>query len=117
MEHLETKRQILALRAKFGEDNWLSSHAGAHIQSIMGIQTTIEGPTSSPYNNAEITKQVSPSPEASSNADQPETESPDVEKEISIEREEIIASEKQTDAPVIQVADLSEAYDPDEGNF
>ncbi|XP_001600307.1 serine/threonine-protein kinase 11-interacting protein isoform X1 [Nasonia vitripennis] len=38
MDHLETKRQILALRAKYGEDNWLSNQAAAHVQSILGIQ-------------------------------------------------------------------------------
>ncbi|XP_012283278.1 serine/threonine-protein kinase 11-interacting protein isoform X2 [Orussus abietinus] len=38
MDHLETKRQILALREKFGEENWLSSQAGTYVQDIMGLQ-------------------------------------------------------------------------------
>lgn len=40
LDHLETKRQILALRAKYGEENWLSSHSAAHVQNIMGLQQT-----------------------------------------------------------------------------
>jgi hypothetical protein len=40
MDHLETKRQILALRAKFGEDNWLSSHPATYIENIMGLQSS-----------------------------------------------------------------------------
>ena len=38
MDHLETKRQILALRKKFGEDHWLSNRAGTAIQNIMGLE-------------------------------------------------------------------------------
>ncbi|XP_058800960.1 serine/threonine-protein kinase 11-interacting protein isoform X2 [Phymastichus coffea] len=45
MDHLETKRQILALRAKYGEENWLSSHSAAHVQNIMGLRQT---PSSTP---------------------------------------------------------------------
>lgn len=40
MEHLETKKQILALREKFGEVNWLSSQAGTFVQDIMGLQSS-----------------------------------------------------------------------------
>jgi len=36
-DYLETKRRILDLRAKFGENNWLSSHAGTFVQDIMGL--------------------------------------------------------------------------------
>ncbi|XP_066591773.1 serine/threonine-protein kinase 11-interacting protein isoform X2 [Prorops nasuta] len=39
-DHLETKKQIIALREKFGKSDWLRSHAGAYIQDIMGIQAT-----------------------------------------------------------------------------
>ncbi|XP_029051044.2 serine/threonine-protein kinase 11-interacting protein isoform X1 [Osmia bicornis bicornis] len=39
-DHLETKKQILALREKYGEDNWLSSHAGTFVQDIMGLQAS-----------------------------------------------------------------------------
>lgn len=38
--HLETKKQILALREKFGEVNWLSSQAGTFVQDIMGLQSS-----------------------------------------------------------------------------
>ncbi|KAI4488204.1 hypothetical protein M0804_005052 [Polistes exclamans] len=37
--HLETKKQILALREKFGKVNWLSSQAGTFVQDIMGLQS------------------------------------------------------------------------------
>lgn len=37
-DHLETKKQILAVRQRYGEDNWLSSHAGTFLQDIMGLQ-------------------------------------------------------------------------------
>ncbi|XP_015179281.1 PREDICTED: serine/threonine-protein kinase 11-interacting protein isoform X2 [Polistes dominula] len=37
--HLETKKQILALREKFGKVNWLSSQAGSFVQDIMGLQS------------------------------------------------------------------------------
>lgn len=36
--HLETKKQILEIRKKYGEDKWLSSHAGTFVQGIMGLQ-------------------------------------------------------------------------------
>ncbi|XP_044002674.1 serine/threonine-protein kinase 11-interacting protein isoform X2 [Aphidius gifuensis] len=39
-DHLETKKKMLALREKFGNDNWLSSHAGSFVQDIMGIERT-----------------------------------------------------------------------------
>ncbi|XP_076231714.1 uncharacterized protein LOC143177580 isoform X2 [Calliopsis andreniformis] len=39
-DHLEIKKQILALREKFGEDRWLSSQAGVFIQDIMGLQSS-----------------------------------------------------------------------------
>ncbi|KAL6424267.1 hypothetical protein ACFW04_009830 [Cataglyphis niger] len=38
MDHLETKKRILDLRKKFGENNWLSSHAGTSVQDIMGLR-------------------------------------------------------------------------------
>lgn len=56
-EHLETKKQILALRAKFGDEKWLVSDAGSFVQDIMGLERstipTIDlssglGPTFSP---------------------------------------------------------------------
>lgn len=55
MEHLETKRQILALRKQFGEDNWLSHRAGTVIQNIMGIDSEIDVvPSSSPIPSMKI---------------------------------------------------------------
>ncbi|CAK9800788.1 Serine/threonine-protein kinase 11-interacting protein [Anthophora quadrimaculata] len=36
-DHLETKKQILALRKEYGKDKWLSSHSGTFVQSIMGL--------------------------------------------------------------------------------
>lgn len=36
--HLETKKQILEIRKKYGEDKWLISHAGIFVQDIMGLQ-------------------------------------------------------------------------------
>ncbi|XP_076624438.1 serine/threonine-protein kinase 11-interacting protein isoform X2 [Colletes latitarsis] len=41
-DHLETKKQILALRNKFGEDEWLSSYAGTIVQDITGLQSLPE---------------------------------------------------------------------------
>lgn len=38
MDHLEIKRQILALREKYGEENWLSNHSGQCVQNIMGME-------------------------------------------------------------------------------
>ncbi|XP_015584680.1 serine/threonine-protein kinase 11-interacting protein isoform X4 [Cephus cinctus] len=37
-DHLEIKKQILALREKFGENDWLTSHAGTFVQDIMGLE-------------------------------------------------------------------------------
>ncbi|XP_029166715.1 serine/threonine-protein kinase 11-interacting protein isoform X2 [Nylanderia fulva] len=37
-DHLETRKRILDLREKFGENNWLSSHAGTSVQDIMGLR-------------------------------------------------------------------------------
>ncbi|XP_011068936.1 PREDICTED: serine/threonine-protein kinase 11-interacting protein isoform X2 [Acromyrmex echinatior] len=37
-DYLEIKKRILDLREKFGENNWLSSHAGTSVQHIMGLQ-------------------------------------------------------------------------------
>lgn len=45
MKHLETKKQILALREKFGEVNWLSSQAGTFVQDIMGLQSSSSSST------------------------------------------------------------------------
>lgn len=45
-EHLETKKRMLALREKFGEDNWLSSHAGAFVQDIMGLHSVSQSASS-----------------------------------------------------------------------
>ncbi|XP_018393306.1 PREDICTED: serine/threonine-protein kinase 11-interacting protein isoform X1 [Cyphomyrmex costatus] len=45
-DYLETKKRILDLRAKFGENNWLSSHAGTFVQHIMGLQSASESPES-----------------------------------------------------------------------
>jgi len=39
-DYLETKKRILALREKYGEDNWLRNHAGTSVQDIMGLQST-----------------------------------------------------------------------------
>ncbi|XP_025267843.1 serine/threonine-protein kinase 11-interacting protein isoform X2 [Camponotus floridanus] len=36
-DHLEIKKRILDLREKFGENNWLNSHAGTSVQDIMGL--------------------------------------------------------------------------------
>ncbi|XP_032680725.1 serine/threonine-protein kinase 11-interacting protein isoform X2 [Odontomachus brunneus] len=44
-DHLETKKRMLALREKFGEDNWLSSHAGTFVQDIMGLQSVSQSAT------------------------------------------------------------------------
>ncbi|XP_028044894.1 serine/threonine-protein kinase 11-interacting protein isoform X2 [Monomorium pharaonis] len=38
-DYLETKKRILDLREKFGENNWLSSHAGSFVQDIMGLHS------------------------------------------------------------------------------
>ncbi|XP_012140983.2 uncharacterized protein LOC100876018 isoform X1 [Megachile rotundata] len=38
-DHLEIKKQILAVRKKY-EDNWLSSSAGTFVQDIMGLQVS-----------------------------------------------------------------------------
>ncbi|KAK0157378.1 hypothetical protein PV328_011126 [Microctonus aethiopoides] len=40
LDHLETKKKILALREKFGGDNWLSSQGGSFVQDIMGLERT-----------------------------------------------------------------------------
>ena len=36
-DYLEIKKRILGLREKFGENNWLSNHAGTSVQHIMGL--------------------------------------------------------------------------------
>ena len=55
MDHLETKRQILALRKKFGENDWLSNRAGTAIQTIMGIENTVDVvPSPSPILSIQI---------------------------------------------------------------
>lgn len=35
---MKIKEQIVALRKKFGKDNWLHSAAGTFVQDIMGLQ-------------------------------------------------------------------------------
>ncbi|XP_043287960.1 serine/threonine-protein kinase 11-interacting protein isoform X2 [Venturia canescens] len=40
-DHLETKKQILALRAKFGDEKWLVSDAGSFVQDIMGLERSV----------------------------------------------------------------------------
>ncbi|XP_063981535.1 serine/threonine-protein kinase 11-interacting protein isoform X2 [Diachasmimorpha longicaudata] len=45
MDHLETKKKMLALREKFGGERWLSSDAGSFVQDIMGIERRIVAST------------------------------------------------------------------------
>lgn len=45
-DYLETKKRILDLREKFGENNWLSSHAGTFVQDIMGLRSASQLPKS-----------------------------------------------------------------------
>ncbi|XP_071648462.1 serine/threonine-protein kinase 11-interacting protein isoform X2 [Temnothorax longispinosus] len=45
-DYLETKKRILDLREKFGEINWLSSHAGTFVQDIMGLPSASHVPES-----------------------------------------------------------------------
>ncbi|XP_011346025.1 serine/threonine-protein kinase 11-interacting protein isoform X2 [Ooceraea biroi] len=52
-DYLETKKRILALREKYGEDNWLRSHAGTSVQDIMGLQSASQ-PTSNIQTLADI---------------------------------------------------------------
>jgi hypothetical protein len=40
-EHLETKKQIETLRERFGEENWLHSHAGSCVQDLLGLHKTV----------------------------------------------------------------------------
>jgi len=40
-EHLETKKQIETLCERFGEENWLHSHAGSCVQDLLGLHKTI----------------------------------------------------------------------------
>lgn len=40
MDHSETKRKILALREKYGEENWLSVQTASHIPGIIGLEST-----------------------------------------------------------------------------
>lgn len=41
------KKRMLALREKFGEENWLSNHAGTVVQNIMGL-SSVSQPVTSP---------------------------------------------------------------------
>ncbi|XP_018365237.1 PREDICTED: serine/threonine-protein kinase 11-interacting protein isoform X2 [Trachymyrmex cornetzi] len=50
-DYLEIKKRILDLREKFGENNWLSSHAGTSVQHIMGLH-----PASSESSESQISK-------------------------------------------------------------
>ncbi|XP_039312896.1 serine/threonine-protein kinase 11-interacting protein isoform X2 [Solenopsis invicta] len=45
-DYLETKKRILDLREKFGENNWLSSRAGTFVQDIMGLHSASQFPES-----------------------------------------------------------------------
>lgn len=45
-DYLETKKRILALREKYGEDNWLRNHAGTSVQDIMGLQSASQSTSS-----------------------------------------------------------------------
>jgi hypothetical protein len=40
-DHLETKKQIETLREKFGEENWLHSHAGSCVQDVLGLHKAV----------------------------------------------------------------------------
>jgi hypothetical protein len=44
-EHLETKKQIETLREKFGEENWLHSHAGSCVQDLLGLHKVVTVPS------------------------------------------------------------------------
>lgn len=124
MEHLETKKQISALREKFGEDYWLSSHAGKFVQDIMGLEQSVSpnsllsstpiGPTSFnvAYDRAILASSI---PDYESNSSISQVQSNDeleVKENLEASTEEPTESESQiTEIPVPE-----ETYDPEEGN-
>jgi hypothetical protein len=44
-EHLETKKRIETLRERFGEENWLHSHAGSCVQDVLGLHKAATVPS------------------------------------------------------------------------
>ena len=112
MDHLETKRQILELRAKFGEENWLSSHAGSYIQNIMGLPSNFQLTASSPfvnkneyYVNELLNDSISDSNKSDENLEQ------DYDNEEQITPETLSANNS---AILEQSVNLSLSYDPEE---
>lgn len=115
MDHLETKRQILELRAKFGEENWLSSHAGMHIHNIMGLPSNFETKTSSPLTDKNalfLNESLNDSNIDINNSEENVNQDYDQEDQITPD-----TLTEYNSAMLEESINLSSSYDPEEGLF
>lgn len=118
---METKKRILALREKFGEANWLSSHAGTFVQDIMGLHSVPQLSASPIQNLADINTAsfhdtlISTMDNGKSSCEvesQSEvTEHAEDDKESSQDEETLLAEHQESHSPP------ASAYDPDEGEI
>ncbi|XP_053986719.1 serine/threonine-protein kinase 11-interacting protein isoform X1 [Hylaeus volcanicus] len=108
-DHLETKKQILALRETYGEDAWLSSYAGTVVQDIMGLQSSSESATETLDDTTETAEET----EKHSTTENNET-SNEKEEHIETSREEQSIPESTSDTAIAVVNIPDPPYDPDE---
>lgn len=108
---METKRQILALRQKFGENDWLSSQGGTFIQNIMGLPQEDSTILSSSFKDENVSS-IS------------ESQSTNTLEQFPTQEDNLEPSEKMSDS-FIETVESKETvditpepvYDPDEGKL
>ncbi|XP_034937673.1 serine/threonine-protein kinase 11-interacting protein isoform X2 [Chelonus insularis] len=120
MEHLETKKKILALREKYGGDKWLSSDSGSYIQDIMGLERSRECILSSTpaittcmIDANEQNKSISPENVCLNDNTVTEDSSHDEIKIIQESKTNLEEILEQTKAEIAQIEALENIYDPE----
>ncbi|XP_014477087.1 PREDICTED: serine/threonine-protein kinase 11-interacting protein isoform X2 [Dinoponera quadriceps] len=123
-DHLETKKRMLALRKKFGEDNWLSSHAGTFVQDIMGLHS-VSQPATLPATRMKtlatdinVTSSLHESLIYMMDSEQSfdESESQEITVQAEVEKEDVPRDEETLpdESPELEETTPATAYDPKE---
>lgn len=116
---------MLALREKFGEDNWLSSHAGTFVQDIMGLHF-VSQPATLPVTRIQTLADInviSPLHESliyvmDSEQSLDESESQEIAVQVEVEKEDVSQDEVTSldELPETEETTSATVYDPKEGN-
>lgn len=115
---------MLALREKFGEDNWLSSHAGTFVQDIMGLHSV--SPPTLPVTKIQTLADVNVTSSLhesliymmDSERSFDESESQEITVQAEVEQEDVTQHEETLIDESLETEETTCAtvYDPKEGN-